>query len=94
MSSTARKESTTGEIVNLMSVDSQRFMDLMTYLNLVWSAPLQIVVAIAMLYRVLGASVFAGLGASILLIPLNGFLVSQVKKRQASKIESIVILVE
>ncbi len=36
MSSGARKESTVGEIVNLMSVDVQRFMDLMPYLNLLW----------------------------------------------------------
>lgn len=33
MSNTARKESTVGEIVNLMAVDAQRFMDLVTYLN-------------------------------------------------------------
>ncbi len=36
MSSSARKESTVGEIVNLMSVDVQRFMDLLPYVNLVW----------------------------------------------------------
>lgn len=36
MSSSARKESTVGEIVNLMSVDVQRFMDLIPYLNLIW----------------------------------------------------------
>ncbi|KAG8192593.1 hypothetical protein JTE90_015226 [Oedothorax gibbosus] len=87
LSSSAKKVSTTGEIVNLMSVDSQRFMDLMTYLNLVWSAPLQIIVAIAMLYRVLGVSVFAGLAASILLIPLNGFLVSQIKNKQTKQMQ-------
>jgi len=36
MSSSAKKESTTGEIVNLMSVDAQRFMDLTPYLNMLW----------------------------------------------------------
>eukprot|EP00095_Tigriopus_kingsejongensis_P003831 maker-scaffold2698_size13172-snap-gene-0.2 protein:Tk03831 transcript:maker-scaffold2698_size13172-snap-gene-0.2-mRNA-1 annotation:"multidrug resistance-associated protein 1 isoform x1" len=34
MSGAAKKESTVGEIVNLMSVDVQRFMDLLPYLNL------------------------------------------------------------
>ena len=43
MSNAARKESTLGEIVNLMSVDAQRFMDLTAYINMIWSAPLQIV---------------------------------------------------
>lgn len=43
-----------GEIVNLMSVDAQRFMDLTTYLNMLWSAPLQIGLAIYFLYQILG----------------------------------------
>lgn len=41
-----------GEIVNLMSVDAQRFMDLAPFLNLMWSAPLQIVLAIYFLWQV------------------------------------------
>lgn len=36
MSSSAKKDSTIGEIVNLMSVDAQRFMDLTPYLNMLW----------------------------------------------------------
>ncbi len=36
MSSGAKRESTVGEIVNLMSVDVQRFMDLLPYLNMLW----------------------------------------------------------
>lgn len=54
MSNSARKESTVGEIVNLMAVDAQRFMDLTTYLNMLWSAPLQIGLAIYFLYDILG----------------------------------------
>ena len=57
MSNTARKESTVGEIVNLMAVDAQRFMDLTTYLNMLWSAPLQIGLAIYFLWAILGPSV-------------------------------------
>ena len=37
-----------------MSVDAQRFMDLTTYLNMLWSAPLQIGLAIYFLYGILG----------------------------------------
>uniref|UniRef100_A0A8D3BME4 Multidrug resistance-associated protein 1 n=1 Tax=Scophthalmus maximus TaxID=52904 RepID=A0A8D3BME4_SCOMX len=40
ISSAARRTSTVGEIVNLMSVDAQRFMELVTYINMIWSAPL------------------------------------------------------
>ncbi|GBP05708.1 Multidrug resistance-associated protein 1 [Eumeta japonica] len=39
ISNASRKETTVGEIVNLMAVDAQRFMDLTTYLNMLWSAP-------------------------------------------------------
>lgn len=55
MSNSARKDSTVGEIVNLMSVDAQRFMDLTTYINMLWSAPLQIGLAIYFLYQILGS---------------------------------------
>ena len=54
MSNKARKDSTLGEIVNLMSVDAQRFMDLMPYLNVIWSAPLQIALALYFLWGTLG----------------------------------------
>jgi ATP-binding cassette subfamily C (CFTR/MRP) protein 1 len=37
-----------------MSVDAQRLMDLTTYLNMLWSAPLQIALAIYFLYQILG----------------------------------------
>lgn len=48
----AKRSSTVGEIVNLMSVDAQRFMDLTTFLNMLWSAPLQIILALFFLWQV------------------------------------------
>lgn len=54
MTAMARKESTVGEIVNLMSVDAQRFMDLVIYVNMIWSAPLQISLALYFLWGLLG----------------------------------------
>ena len=54
LSSGAKRERNTGEIVNLLSVDSQRFMEVLPYLNLFWSAPLQIVLSIYFLYQELG----------------------------------------
>lgn len=58
LSNAARKESTVGEIVNLMSVDAQRFMDLVVYLNMIWSAPLQIALALYFLWQTLGIVLF------------------------------------
>lgn len=52
ITSSAKRESTVGEIVNLMSVDAQRFVDLAPFLNLLWSAPLQIILTIYFLWQV------------------------------------------
>jgi len=61
LSNAARRTSTVGEIVNLMSVDAQRFNDMMTYINMVWSGPMQITISIYFLWVVLGPSILAGL---------------------------------
>lgn len=54
-----------------MSVDATRFQDLMAYLHLIWSAPLQIVLALIFLYFTMGFSIFAGFAIMVLLIPVN-----------------------
>ena len=80
MSSSAKKDTTSGEIVNLMSVDCQRIADMTPYVNMLWSAPLQIGVSMYMLYQVLGPSVFAGLAVMIVLIPVNGVIAAVTRK--------------
>uniref|UniRef100_T1JBH2 Uncharacterized protein n=1 Tax=Strigamia maritima TaxID=126957 RepID=T1JBH2_STRMM len=87
LSNSAKRSSTVGEIVNLMSVDAQRFMDLTTYLNLVWSAPLQIILALYFLWNTLGPSVLAGLVVMILLIPANGFIANKMKQLQVKQMK-------
>ncbi|XP_061394494.1 multidrug resistance-associated protein 1 isoform X17 [Musca vetustissima] len=82
LSNATRKESTVGEIVNLMAVDAQRFMDLTTYLNMLWSAPLQIALALYFLWQLLGPSVLAGLAVMIILIPVNGVIANRIKTYQ------------
>ncbi|XP_063605857.1 multidrug resistance-associated protein 1-like [Penaeus indicus] len=88
ISSSARKESTVGEIVNLMSVDAQRFMDLTSYINMLWSAPLQIALALYFLWGLLGPSVLAGLAVMIVLIPVNGFIANKTKQFQISQMKN------
>ncbi|XP_063974576.1 multidrug resistance-associated protein 1 isoform X5 [Diachasmimorpha longicaudata] len=88
MSNSARKESTVGEIVNLMSVDAQRFMDLIAYINMIWSAPLQIALALYFLWGILGPSVLAGLAVMIILIPVNALIASKVKTLQIRQMKN------
>lgn len=54
MSNVARKDKTVGEIVTLMSVDAQRFLDLGGLLPMVWSSPIQIILALYFLWDLLG----------------------------------------
>jgi len=82
LSGSSRMQSTSGEIVNLMSVDSHRFQDLLLYLNLFWSAPFQIILAVLLLYRELGWSIFAGVACMALVLPCNAYLASQIKYSQ------------
>ena len=88
MSNSARKESTVGEIVNLMAVDAQRFMDLTAYINMIWSAPLQIGLALYFLWDILGPSVLAGLAVMIILIPVNSVIANKVKTLQIRQMKN------
>ena len=85
LSNKARKNSTVGEIVNLMSVDAQRLMDLMSYINMIWSAPLQIILSLVFLYLTMGPSIFAGFAVMLLMIPLNAVLATWARKLQVKQ---------
>ncbi|KAF7254040.1 Canalicular multispecific organic anion transporter 1 [Varanus komodoensis] len=82
VSNVTRKESTVGETVNLMSVDAQRFMDFVSFVHQLWSAPVQIALAIMFLWWELGPSVLAGIGVMVLLIPVNAALVTKARTIQ------------
>ncbi|XP_029825767.2 multidrug resistance-associated protein 1 [Ixodes scapularis] len=87
LSNAAKKESTTGEIVNLMSNDAQKFMELMVFLNMLWSAPFQIALALYFLWDLLGVAVLSGVGVMVLMVPINGFLAAYSKKLQTRQMK-------
>ncbi|XP_037318942.2 ATP-binding cassette sub-family C member 3 isoform X4 [Pungitius pungitius] len=83
----AKRSSTVGEVVNLMSVDAQRFMDLTTFLNMLWSAPLQIMLALYFLWQNLGPSVLAGVAVMVMLIPLNAVIAMKTRAFQVEQMQ-------
>lgn len=85
ISMSTKKDTTVGEIVNLMSVDAQRFNDMINYFHDVWSGPVIMGIAIWLLYRILGVAVFAGLGVMILMIPISGVIYSRLEKFQVGQ---------
>ena len=87
VSQTSKKDITTGEIVNLMSVDVQRLVDMMPYINMIWSSPMQIAGALFFLWLQLGPSVLAGLLVMILLIPVNGAIAAKSRSFQIAQMK-------
>ncbi|MCJ1480372.1 hypothetical protein MMC06_000527 [Schaereria dolodes] len=72
-----------GTIINLMAVDSFKVSEVGAYLHFLWaSVPIQIIVAIVLLYRILGLSSIAGIGTMFMLLPLNIYLAKQFNKTQ------------
>ncbi|XP_009884912.1 PREDICTED: multidrug resistance-associated protein 6-like [Charadrius vociferus] len=71
MSNASRKAATVGEIVNLVSVDVQKLMDLIIYFNGTWLAPIRIIICFVFLWQLLGPSALASIAVFLCLLPLN-----------------------
>uniref|UniRef100_A0A8C8M172 Multidrug resistance-associated protein 4 n=1 Tax=Oncorhynchus tshawytscha TaxID=74940 RepID=A0A8C8M172_ONCTS len=71
LSSAAMGRTTTGQIVNLLSNDVNRFDEVTTNLHYLWIAPLQAVVVIILLWYEIGPSCLAGVAVLLFLMPLQ-----------------------
>uniref|UniRef100_A0A0N4X318 ABC transmembrane type-1 domain-containing protein n=1 Tax=Haemonchus placei TaxID=6290 RepID=A0A0N4X318_HAEPC len=87
LSNNARKNRTTGEIVNLMSVDIQRLQDMTTFVMLFWSAPLQVILSIIFLWRILGVAVIAGLVILVAMVPINSYISVKMRNCQVKQMK-------
>uniref|UniRef100_A0A672I827 ABC-type glutathione-S-conjugate transporter n=1 Tax=Salarias fasciatus TaxID=181472 RepID=A0A672I827_SALFA len=82
VSNNTRKEWTVGETVNLISTDAQRFSDLTSFIHLLWSCPLQIIISIAFLWIELGPAALAGRTVVVLMVPINVLLADKARQYQ------------
>lgn len=87
ISSAAKKDTTVGEIVNLMSVDAQRFFELVSFVHILWSGPVVMGVAIWLLWRILGVAVVAGLVVMILMFPVSGIVATKLRDLQVIQMQ-------
>ena len=72
-----------GTIINLMAVDSFKVSEICAYLHFLWgSTPVQLVLCIVLLYRILGWSALASILIMVLVMPLNIFIAGQFTKVQ------------
>ncbi|KAM9035583.1 ATP-binding cassette sub-family C member 2-like isoform 2-T2 [Sarcophilus harrisii] len=88
LSNSSRKKFSSGEIINLMSADAQQLMDLTVNLNILWSAPLQILMAILLLWQELGPSAFAGVVILVLVIAINALAANRIKVLKKSQMKN------
>eukprot|EP01064_Diplonema_japonicum_P021232 TRINITY_DN3077_c2_g1_i1.p1 TRINITY_DN3077_c2_g1~~TRINITY_DN3077_c2_g1_i1.p1 ORF type:complete len:1577 (+),score=524.46 TRINITY_DN3077_c2_g1_i1:102-4832(+) len=72
-----------GRIVNMMSTDSQRAQDVIQSIHQLWSAPFQIIVSCILLFRLVGVSLFAGIGVMLLATPIQGKMMKKMMSVRA-----------
>ncbi|XP_057388585.1 ATP-binding cassette sub-family C member 4 isoform X6 [Balaenoptera acutorostrata] len=88
LSNLAMGKTTTGQIVNLLSNDVNRFDQVTIFLHFLWAGPLQAIVVTILLWMEIGISCLAGMAVLIILLPLQsciGKLFSSLRK-EISKI--------
>ena len=71
LSPRGRSELTSGQITNLVATDTQKLFEVMHDGHMIWSAPLAIVIVVALLLLLLGPSCFIGAAILIGLVPLS-----------------------
>lgn len=83
----AKSEKTTGDIVNLMSVDTQRLQDVCQNVQLIWSGPFQITLCLISLYSLLGNAMWIGVFILVITVPLNTRIFKFQKKLQKDQMK-------
>lgn len=80
LSSYSRSQRSTGDIVNLISIDAPRVQTCAQEISTVIIAPTELFLCIWSLWRILGSSAFAGVAAIIIIMPINTIVVRYLKR--------------
>ncbi|KAF9983977.1 Multidrug resistance-associated protein 1 [Mortierella antarctica] len=86
LSPDSKKRSTTGEIINHMSVDADVWTKALYYMSMWVSLPVEICTAMWLLYRLLGWSFLAGIAALIIMSPLQVYRARVFNRMQKDKL--------
>ncbi|XP_034041901.1 multidrug resistance-associated protein 4-like [Thalassophryne amazonica] len=71
LNSTALRNTTSGQIVNLLSSDVTKFDEVTLYLHFLWIAPVQAAAVIFLLWHVIGPSCLSGMVFVFILMPVQ-----------------------
>ncbi|KAK9370171.1 P-loop containing nucleoside triphosphate hydrolase protein [Lipomyces kononenkoae] len=88
LSGEAKSQKSTGDIVNLMSVDAQRLQDITQNGQVLWSGPFQIFLCLYSLYGLLGNSMWAGVFVMVIMIPTNGLIARKQRSLQKAQMKT------
>ncbi|XP_054637117.1 multidrug resistance-associated protein 4 isoform X3 [Dunckerocampus dactyliophorus] len=86
LSSSAMGKTTTGQIVNLLSNDVNKFDEVTIFLHFLWVAPLQAAAVVGLLWQEIGPSCLAGMVVLMFLMPMQtlfGRLFSKYRSKTA-----------
>ena len=82
VSAAGRAKTSTGQVVNMMSNDTAQLQRFLQFLGLILSAPLQIILALFLIYQEVGNAMWVGVGYMVFLAPINTFVFSIVSKQR------------
>ncbi|XP_034534130.1 multidrug resistance-associated protein 4-like [Notolabrus celidotus] len=91
LSHSAMGKTTTGQIVNLLSNDVNKFDEVTIFLHFLWVGPLQAAVVVGLLWVEIGASCLAGMVVLMFLMPMQtmfGRLFSKFRSKTAALTDS------
>ncbi|XP_035420768.1 ATP-binding cassette sub-family C member 4 isoform X1 [Cygnus atratus] len=87
LSNVAMAKTTTGQIVNLLSNDVNKFDQVTIFLHFLWAGPIQAVAVTVLLWMEIGPSCLAGMAVLIILLPIQtciGRLFSSLRSKTAA----------
>uniref|UniRef100_A0A8H8CHL8 P-loop containing nucleoside triphosphate hydrolase protein n=1 Tax=Psilocybe cubensis TaxID=181762 RepID=A0A8H8CHL8_PSICU len=82
-----KKDNLVGKINTMVTVDVDNVLGARSFIILFLQVPIELIVAITFLYKVLGWSAFVGLASTLLLIPVPGYLGSRLQSIEKRKLE-------
>jgi len=80
ISASGRAQTSTGQVVNMMSNDTMQLQRFLQFFGFTLVAPIQIIIALVLIYRQVGNATWVGVGFMLCLVPVNGVVFSNVSK--------------
>ena len=87
LSNEARREATVGQMINILSVNTQCLTEFPHHLAMALTSPFLILAVIYFLFMKLGLGSLAGVLVMVILIPITSFLTSKNKSLQTIKLK-------